>query len=266
MKTKLKIALMGLACLFSSCTIIDAGYEGILVEQYGKKKGVQQDVTLVTGRVFYNPFTEDVYQFPTFVQTMDYEPFTVNAKDGSVFTVDPTISYFVISGKSPYIFKKYRQELTTITRTTLLNYVKDAFRIQMNKYTTDELISNRQKFEEDVQNTLDSSMQKEGFKLEQLTSGLKYPDVIVQAIDSKNRAVQQAMQVENELKVAEAQAKIKMIQAETEAKTNQLKQSSLTPLLIQQLFIEKWDGRTPLYGTNPLFFQKLPEGNIGGTN
>ena len=241
--------LLVLCC--ASCTMIDAGYEGILVEQYGSKKGVQE-VTLVTGRVTYNPFTEDVYQFPIFVQTIDYDPFTVNAKDGSA-------NRNRVSGKSPFIFTKYRQPLKEITHTTILNYVKDAFRIQMNKYTTNELISNRLKFEDDVQNTLNEALMQEGFRLEQLTSGLKYPEAIVQAIDAKNKAVQQGMQAENELKLAEARAKIKMIEAETDAKANQLKQSALTPLLIQQEFIEKWDGKTPLYGASPLLMQNLPQ-------
>ncbi|MGV3589239.1 MAG: prohibitin family protein [Adhaeribacter sp.] len=239
-----------------SCTRIDAGHEGILVKMYGSDKGVQ-DVSLVTGRVFYNPLSEDVFEFPIFIQTADYEAFNVNAKDGSVFTVDPTISFAVTPGKSPHIFSKYRKTIDEITKTTLYNYVKDAFRNQMNKYSTDELISNRQKFEADVQATLASTLENDGFKLEQLTSGLQYPDAIVRAIDAKNKAVQEAMQVENELKVAEAQAKKLIIQAEAEKKANELKQQALTPLLIQQQFIEKWDGRTPLYGNAPLMFKNV---------
>ena len=239
-----------------SCTRIDAGHEGILVKMYGSDKGVQ-DVSLVTGRVFFNPLSEDVFEFPIFIQTADYEAFNVNAKDGSVFTVDPTISFAVTPGKSPHIFSKYRKTIDEITKTTLYNYVKDAFRNQMNKYSTDELISNRQKFEADVQATLSSTLESDGFKLEQLTSGLQYPDAIVKAIDAKNKAVQEAMQVENELKVAEAQAKKLIIQAEAEKKANELKQQALTPLLIQQQFIEKWDGRTPLYGNAPVMFKNV---------
>jgi regulator of protease activity HflC (stomatin/prohibitin superfamily) len=128
----------------------------------------------------------------------------------------------------------------------------------MNKYSTDELISNRQKFEADVQATLAGTLESDGFKLEQLTSGLQYPDAIVRAIDAKNRAVQEAMQVENELKVAEAQAKKLIIQAEAEKRANELKQQALTPLLIQQQFIEKWDGKTPLYGNAPVMFKNVP--------
>ncbi len=253
----LMVGIVLFLIVFTSCTErIDAGHEGIVVKLYGSDRGVQ-DISIATGRVWYNPFTEEVYEFPIFVQTVDYEPFTVNAKDGSVFTVDPTISYYVIRGSSPKIFAKYRKGIQEITMTTLYNYVKDAYRIQMNKYTTDELISNRQKFEDDVQTTLDSSLIKDGFKLEQLTSGLTYPQTILQAIDAKNRAVQEALQVENELKISEAQAKKKIIEAEAEAKANLLRQQSLTPLLIQQQFIEKWNGKTPLYSNSPVVFQNL---------
>ncbi|GAA4445071.1 prohibitin family protein [Pontibacter saemangeumensis] len=254
-------AIVILLLLFSftamtSCTRIDAGHEGILVKLYGSEKGVQ-DVSLVTGRVWYNPLTEEVFEFPTYVQTVDYNPFSVNAKDGSVFTVDPTISFRVMAGESPRIFSKYRKEIGQITETTLYNYTRDAFRIQFNQYSTDSIISNRQSFEDKVQQALGDALKKEGFELEQMTSGLQYPEVIVQAVNLKNKAVQQAMQVENELKVAEAQARKKIVEAEAEARANDLRQRTLTPLLIQQQFIEKWDGRTPLYGNSPTFFKNV---------
>ena len=245
-----------LCTALASCTRIDAGYEGILIKQYGSDKGIQ-DVSLVTGRVWYNPWTEDVQQYATYVQTIDYEAFNVNAKDGSEFIVDPTLSFNIVEGNSPRIFRKYRKSLREVTETTIFNYVKDAFRLQMNKYTTDEIVSNREKFESDVQNSLAKVLQEEGFKLEQLTSGLRYPTTIVEAVNAKNKAVQEAMRVENELRVAEAQAKKLIVQAEAEKRANELKQQSLTPLLIQQQFIEKWDGKTPLYGNLPVFYKSV---------
>ena len=64
--------------------------------------------------MWYNPFTEEVYEYPTFVQTIDYPAFTINAKDGSEFTVDPTVSLKMIDGNAPKVFKKYRKELKDI--------------------------------------------------------------------------------------------------------------------------------------------------------
>lgn len=241
----------------SSCTErIDAGHEGLLVKMYGSDKGVQ-DVILVTGRVWYNPMTEQVHEIPTYVQTIDYAAFSVNAQDGSVFTVDPTISLKVIDGESPKIFKKYRRSIGEILQITLYNHIKDVYRIEFNKYTTDSIISRREDFENGVQTKMNAFLQAEGFSLEQLTSGIQYPSVITEAINAKNAAVQQAQRVENELKIAEANAKILLVQAEAEAKANELRKASLNPLLIQQQFIEKWDGRTAIYGNAPAFFKSV---------
>ncbi|GAA4779266.1 prohibitin family protein [Olivibacter ginsenosidimutans] len=246
-----------LILIWMTCnTRIDAGNEGILVKLYGTDKGVQE-VSLVTGRVWFNPFTEEVHEFPIYVQTIDYHEFTVNAKDGSVFTVDPTLSFKVREGKSPEIFRKYRKGIQEITQTTLFNYIRDAFRIEFNKYTTDSIISNREHFETAVQQNMEHVLTKEGFQLEQMTSGIKYPDAITQSVDAKNRAVQEAMQVENELKVAQARAKKLIVQAEAEARANDLRKQSLNSLLIQQQFIEKWDGKTPIYGNAPAFFKAV---------
>lgn len=255
-RTVFVVLIAILAFSLSQCTRIDAGYEGILINQYGTDKGVS-DVTLVTGRVTYNPWTQDVEQMPLFVQTQDYEPFTVNAKDGSVFSVDPTISLKVIPGSAPSIYQKYRKDLDEVLKTTLYNYTKDAFRIQFNKYTTDDIISKREEFENNVQLYLVNQLEHEGFHLEQLTSGLVYPEVITQAIDAKNKAVQRAMEVENQLKTAEASAKIKIVEAEADAQANRLRQQTLTPLLVQQMFIEKWNGSTPLYGQAPSLFKTI---------
>lgn len=222
-----------------ACSRIDAGHEGVKVNLIASDKGVD-DVALVTGWQFYNPFTTSVFEFPTFVQTVDYEPFTVNAKDGSVFTVDPTLSIKVIDGNSPIIFKKYRKELPEIVNTTMYNYVRDAFRIQFNSFTTDSVISNRAQFESMVQSMLDSTLGKEGFKLEQMTSGIQYPPTIVQAIEGKNKAIQDAMKVQNQLVEAKAQAEIKVTEAKAEADAYALKERSLSPILIQQQWIEAW--------------------------
>lgn len=261
--TNLKRFFVGLIiCIIAffairSCTErIDAGHEGLLVKMYGSDKGVQ-DIVLVTGRVWYNPFTEQVYEIPTYVQTVNYEAFTVNAKDGSVFTVDPTISLKVIDGQSPKIFKKYRRNINEVLQNTLVNHIKDVYRIEFNKYTTDSIISRREAFENAVQEKMNNFLQNEGFVLEQLTSGIQYPEAITVAINAKNAAIQEAQRVENELKVSEARARKLIVQAEAEAKANELRRVSLNPLLIQQQFIEKWDGKTPIYGNAPAFFKSV---------
>ena len=188
---KILFILMAAVITLSSCERIDAGCEGIKVNLYGNDRGVD-DVSLVSGMVYYNIFTEMVYEYPTFVQTVDYPKFTINAKDGSEFEVDPTISLKMMDGKAPVIFKKYRKDVTDIIMGPLFNHVRDAFRIQLNKFTTDEIVSMRDSLEKAVEKQLILVLNKEGFQLEQLTSGLKYPESIVEAVNAKNRSVQEA--------------------------------------------------------------------------
>jgi regulator of protease activity HflC (stomatin/prohibitin superfamily) len=240
----------------ASCTRIDAGHEGIKVNMYGTDKGVS-DVVLVTGRVWYNPFTEDVYEIPTFVQTADYEAFTVNAKDGSVFVVDPMVSYKVTAGKTPDIFVKYRKSVDEIQSTVLLTYTKDAFKNIFNRYPTDSILSKREQFDHEVTALLTEELEKEGFHVEQLTFGMQYPESMTNAINAKNAAIQNAQKAENELRVAEANAKILVTNAKAQKEANDLLQQSLTPQLINKMFIEKWDGSTPLYGQSPLMFKNV---------
>jgi regulator of protease activity HflC (stomatin/prohibitin superfamily) len=259
-----------LVVLFNSCERIDAGHVGVKVNQYGDNKGVD-DVVAVTGMVFYNPLTTAIYEFPTFIQHKEYKgenSFVVNSKDGSEFSVSPIMNYSVQRDKVPSIFSKYRRPLEDIEEGFLKTAVYDAFRLATNKYTADELISNRAVFEIEVRRLLDGQLLREGFVINQFTSNLIYPETFKKSIEAKNNAVQAALRAENEVKTAEAQAKIKVATAEgnaqamltsakAEAESNRMKQQTLTPLLLQLEYINKWDGKLPVYGTVPQMFKNI---------
>lgn len=89
--------------------------------------------------------------------------------------------------------------------------------------------------EQAIEKRLSKLLDKEGFVLDQFTSGLQYPKTIVEAVDAKNRAIQLAQKAANE--VAEAKKKIVVAEAIVNA--------SLTPLLVKKQWIEAWDGHLP---------------------
>jgi hypothetical protein len=45
--------------------------------------------------------------------------------------------------------------------------------------------------------------------------------------------------------------------AKAEAESNRMKQVTLTPLLLQLEYINKWDGKLPVYGTVPQMFKNI---------
>ena len=256
-------AFIALVALFQSCERIDAGHVGVKVNLYGSGKGVD-DVTECTGIVFYNPLSTKIYEFPTFIQHKEYKKtedadnsFIVNSKDGSEFQVSPIMNYSVKREKVPAIFAKYRRSLPEIEEGFLKTAVYDAFRLATNKYTADELISNRAVFEVEVRRLLEGQLLKEGFIINQFTSNLIYPETFKRSIEAKNNAVQSALRAENEVKTAEAQAKIKiatangnaqamLTAAKAEAEANSLKQKTITPMLLQLEWINKWNGKLPV--------------------
>lgn len=243
------VALIATLCTTSCVERVDAGHEGIKVNLSGSSKGVD-DVSLITGWNFYLPWCTAIYEYPTFAQTVDYEAFEVNSKDGTKFTIDPSLIVKIEDGKSPIIFKKYRKDLKDVIDGSLKIYVKDAARNVFNRFTADSIVSHRTLVDKAFDEQVRTAFAKEGFQLEQLTPGITYPKSYEDAINAKNKAIQDEMRIQNEVAVAEANAKKVLVQAQAEAEANRLKTQALTPAILEKMWIEKWSGNVPEVITN----------------
>lgn len=241
----------------TSCTVVDANEIGVEFKKWSSD-GDQYGGVLGTcnGWVFYNPFTTNVFTYPGEVQRKNYEPFTVNAKDASTFTMDPQIAYHINADKASEIFRKYRKPINELENGYIRTCIYEAYRTCANAYTSDSLMSNRAQFESDVRTRLEKSLMNEGFIVDEFTSAITPPASLAEMIDNKNRAVQAALKAENEVKEAEATAKIKIakakgeaeakrIAADAEAYANSKIAASITPVLVQKMWVEKWDGDMP---------------------
>ena len=247
------------------CTRVDSSEVGIKFNKLSLTDQGKLDASPVTGYVFYNPITTAVHTYPTYVQRVDYKPFTVNTKDAAIFTMDPTMAYYLNRDKATDVFFKYRKSLEEIQEGYMRTVIYDAYRVTANKYTSDELMANRAKFEAEVRIMLDAALTEEGFTVTEFTSQITPPASLQQMIDEKNKAVQASLKAENEVKKAEADAKIAVAKAEGEAKAMKIKadaeayynrtiSASLSPMIVQEDWIEKWDGKLPTVsgGNTPL--------------
>jgi regulator of protease activity HflC (stomatin/prohibitin superfamily) len=249
------------------CTRVDSSEVGIKFNKLSLTDQGTLDASPVTGYVFYNPITTSVYTYPTYVQRVDYEPFKVNTKDAAIFTMDPRMAYYLDRSKATNVFFKYRRGLNEIQDGYMRTVIYDAYRVVANNYTSDELMASRAKFESEVRDMLDTTLNQEGFIVTEFTSQITPPESLRQMIDAKNAAVQAALKAENEVKQAEANAKIAVAKAEGDAKAMKIKadaeayynrtiSASLSSLIVQEDWIEKWDGHLPTVqggqGTMPI--------------
>lgn len=287
-----KINLLFAAILLTSCTRIPPGSVGVKVNQFGNDKGVM-DAIECTGTVTYNPIKYDIYEFATTIQHKEYtgeEAFIVNSKDGAEFHVSPIINYSVKPESVVDVFKKYKKELPDLETSFIKTAVYDAFRIATNSFSSDSLISNRQKYELLVRQLLDKELLPNGFTISQFTSNLAYPETFKKAIEAKNGMVQQAQQAENKVRLAHANAEIAIanqkgvsesmiIQASSNAKINvmnakadaeaniinaradaeaaKLRMSYISPLYNNYILATTWDGVLPVYSTPPQLFKDI---------
>lgn len=239
------------------CGKVPVGYDGILVSNFGKTRGVDEKNPIVTGRVFVNPLTETLYIYPTFKQTKQFDDFSVTTSDGAQFAIDPSATINTLPGKTPLIYKTYRVDFDSVIKGPIQLSVQSTYREVMNKYTSSQIMTNRQKFESEVFNELNTILTSQGFQISQLSSNLRPPQQLVDSINLTQQATQEVLLSEQKLRVAEANSKTVVAAAQGTAKANEIINASLTPMLLQRQFIDKWSGSTPLYGQSPTLFKNV---------
>jgi regulator of protease activity HflC (stomatin/prohibitin superfamily) len=258
MKKKILFFVMA-ALTVTSCTTVDSGSVGIRFKKWSANEADRGGVIgTCKGFVWFNPFTQSIYEYPIFVQRKNYDDIQVNAKDASIFSVSPTVAYRLDPEKATNVFVKYRKSLKEIEDGYMRTCIYEAYRTCGNIYASDYLMSNRGEFELEVRKRLEKSLISEGFIVEEFTAQITPPQSLRNAIDAKNEAIQNALKAENKVKEAEANAKIEIAKAEGEATAlkikgdgeayyNRVVANSLSQLLIQQYTLDKWDGKLPIY-------------------
>ena len=157
------------------CTRVDSSEVGIKFNKLSLTEQGKLDASPVTGYVFYNPIKTAVHTYPTYVQRADFDEFNVRTKDAANFTMDPIMAYYLNRDKATDVFFKYRKSLPEIQDGYMRTVIYDAYRIVANSYTSDELMANLAKFENDVRIILDSTLTAEGFTVTEFTSQITPP-------------------------------------------------------------------------------------------
>lgn len=273
-----KYVVLAAMLLMAGCSKVEPGYVGIKVNQYGSQKGVQ-DFPIQTGRVWYNPFTEDIYKFPTFVQNVVWDKdvtkqdpsdnsITFNSIEGAVINADLALAYSFIADKVPHIFIEFRQEPEIITHGWMKNEINNSFnRIASKMKATDIFGEKKQQLLDEVKADLDVKLLTKGMKIELVSfhGALRVEASVQNSINAVLSASQRAIEAENKIKQSQAEAQQAKAKAEGEAfaitakaqaqaDANNLVSKSITPELINWMAIEKWDGKLPQVTSGALPF------------
>jgi regulator of protease activity HflC (stomatin/prohibitin superfamily) len=293
----LVVVVLGGLWLLSSFLIrvtrIEAGYTGIEVNLAGTQRGASE-IPIRTGWVFYSPLTTQIIEFPTFVQTVKWthdtnegHPFNeemgFNSKEGMEIFVDVSLSYAIEPSKVPDFYVKYRvNDLDRFTHGILRDIVRNSLNEVASTYVVEDIYGEKKaEFLNRVEQQIQSKVTNVGVGVQQFgfIGAPRVPSVIATAITAKAQAIQEAERAKNELATTQAEAAKKIAEADGDAKStvtraqgeadaNRIRQSSITPQLLelrrlenQRAYIDKWNGQLPSVqaGQGTGFLMELPK-------
>jgi regulator of protease activity HflC (stomatin/prohibitin superfamily) len=261
----------------ASVTRIGAGYVGVEVMLSGSQRG-PSEIPIRTGWVFYSPLRSQIIEFPTFVQTVKWtqdlnegraanEQMSFNSKEGMEIYSDVSLSYAIDPKRVPDFYVKYRvNDLDLFTHGILRDVVRNSLNEVASTYSVEQIYGEQKaEFLNKVEGLIQQKMEPVGVMIQQFgfIGAPRVPAVIAEAITAKAQAIQDAERARNELAKTQAEAakqiaaadgdaKSAVTRAQGEAEANRIRQSSLTPQLLelrkienQKELIERWNGQLP---------------------
>ena len=233
---------------------IDAGHVGIKVNLTGNSRGVSK-YEYKTGWVVYNTWTENIYEFPTFQQHIEFEAQQVITRGGFPADIKPTFNYSLKPNAVGDMFVNLRLPIKDIEQGWLKNAIVGAVNDVANGWEVDSVFGHRQAFEAAIVSECNLRLSK-WFIVSQMRSNIIPPEALQEAIIAKTKSVQQAeastqqaiaAQADGQRKIAVAKADSAelIINASASAKSIKLKQQELTPVYIEYVKAQAWDGKLP---------------------
>jgi hypothetical protein len=233
---------------------IDAGHVGIKVSNVGDNRGVGK-TEYVTGWVFYNSWISRIYEFPIHQQHIDYEEADIVTRGGFRATIKPSFNYSINAGNVADMFQNLRVGVKEMEQGWLKNAIVGSVNDVANRYTVDSIFNHREEFESSIIKECNKRV-SQWFNVSQLRTNIVPPKEISETIIAKTRAIQEVQVAENQRQVAVAEAERKIAQARGDsaqavieaagrAEAIKKEQLSLTPLYIEYIKIQKWNGEVP---------------------
>ncbi len=172
------------------------------------------------------------------------ETLETSTKDMQIVTGIKVVVNFQVEGGQAV--ELYRNVGSNYKETVLEPSIQETIKSIISKYTAEELVTKRSDVAIDIQNTLNDRTHKYGINIVSINiNNFDFSKTYNESIERKAVAEQNALTAQQELETTKAEAEKKKIEAQAEADSNKIKEKSLTDKIIQQQFIEKWNGELP---------------------
>lgn len=231
------LAVIGLILLFSGFYTINTGERGVVL-RFGKLKGiVDQGLNLkipLVDEVEILSIRDNNLTMKTEVSSSDIQ--TIAVEVGLVYSLDPN--------RVDYIYQTYGKNIeVTLLRPTLSEKINAIIA----EYPIEAFVEKRAEISNRINTAFASQVGGSGILVKSLLiTNHDFSDEFNKAIEDKKIAEQGALT-----------AKFTLERMKLEAEAQLIKQASLSPMVLQEMAINKWDGHLPEYFSGDLPFLTL---------
>jgi regulator of protease activity HflC (stomatin/prohibitin superfamily) len=268
------VAPPALIFFFSVFRVIDAGHVGVKV-LFGQvdPRPLREGLNVV-----WNPLY-DVVVMDTRVRKHSAK-YDAASKDLQAVHVEMVLNYRLNPERAPDVYRSIGLGYSAVI---IDPAAQEVLKANTATHNAAEILVRRQAIKGDVQKELTAWLGKYGIELrEAVLANIRFDAAYEKAVEAKQIEEQKAEQKRYELVQAQRQAEIAAAEAkgkgdaareeargvaealrlrgEAEATYNARVAASLTPTLIQQQYLSRWDGKLPQYtmGGNAVPFVQLP--------
>lgn len=263
------VMIVGIILLALCTTRVPAGYVAV---QYSMNGGVKDEVLtqgwhLVSPTVKTTLYTVGIEQsYLTSGNNGDSEgdeSFSASSSEGKAMTIDLTFTYQYQSENVTEVFTRFKGQsgkevrdsfikpnIISWTKEVLAKYkvsdILGAERANVNIALTEYLSDKFEAYGITISNVSLINIEVDAETQEAINAKITaQQNAETQAINNQTAIDKAAAEAQVKLTEAQATAEAKLIQAEAEAEANRLLQESLTALILQQEYIDKWNGELP---------------------
>lgn len=235
-----------LSCSFK---IIPTGYTGVRVTS-----GQIDDTTVPNGFNWKIPFVQTIETVNNKQQDIVFTDkiWSETKERTAIYYENTTITYQINPEKSAWIYanvSNYKDAL--VSNNLVASAIKSSSKVLVDTDATNRSIIEKSA-RENVQKALDEKYGENVVIVNKVViANADFDDSYIAAIAAKQKAQieaeQQAIENQKIIDKAEAEARAKVIAAEAEADANERIEKSLSEKVLQQRYIEKWNGVLPQY-------------------
>lgn len=221
---------------------VDTG-EVAVVKRLGEARDVRQ-----AGTHFDFWLTRSYQFYDAKVQNVDITT-AAYSSDAQTMDIQMTLQYQIRTDKVIDIAKQYGSLEALEARIQSIAIEKT--KAVLSGYKAMDIISSRAAMSPAVESAIKAAVGDEYFVdvTTVVLTNIDFSDAFELAVEEKMIAEQKQLKAEyeNQTKVAqaEADAQAKVVAAEAEAQANELLERSLTEKILQEMLIDKWDGKLP---------------------